>query len=295
MSLHHLRVFLAVYLELSFTKAAQKLFISQPAVSRCIREIEESHGNVLFERSSRVLTPTPFGEDFYHYASQIISLYDEMSLSLAPSIWHERSFRIGVATVIGELVMPKLIPLYTKQHPEITISLRVTSSEQIGLLLISNALDFGISEGIADTPLVTNTIIHQEPLAAICNINHPLAQKKSPVTARDLCQYPLLLGRITRPSVEAYFNQHQLPINILWESTSVISLINGVSANMGISFLSRSHVISANDPNVVILDVPDLIVTHPVYIHHKKTKKLSPAMLDFIHQYLTYFTGLTRD
>ncbi|MBQ8813010.1 MAG: LysR family transcriptional regulator [Lachnospiraceae bacterium] len=294
MSLQHLRVFIAVYLELSITKAAQKLFISQPAVSRYIREIEETYGNKLFERSSRTLTVTPFGEDFYHYASQIISLYDEMNQSLSPANWHEHSFRIGVATVIGEQIMPLLVTEYTKLHPDFSISVTVGSYEQLANRLMDNSLDFAITEGIIDTPLVTNTIVHQEPLVAICNANTPLA-KMEIVTAEDLAQYPLLLGKITRPSVEAYFEQHHLPIRAQWESASVPSLVNAVSANIGISFLSRGHVLSIANPNVAILNVPDLIVTHPVYVHHKKNRKLSPSMQDFIHYYLSYFTGLSRN
>lgn len=291
MSLHHLRIFLAVYTELSITKAANKLYISQPAISKYIREIETFYGHRLFERSARTLTATPFGEDLYHYAAQVISLYDEMNQNMGTSAWREKSLRIGVATVIGELTMPSLVKQYSLEHPEISISVFVGNTEQMAALLINNSLDFVISEDLMDTPLIENTVIHQERLVAICNTSNPLAQKEL-VTAKDLAEHPLLLGRVTGPLIEAYFASHLIAVTPLWQSTSVFALINAVKEGIGISFQCLHHVLSLNVPQITILNVPDLMITHNTCVHHKKTKKLSPAMQTFIHSFCSYITQL---
>lgn len=289
MSIHHLQVFLTVYTELSITKAAKKLFISQPAVSKYIREIEEYYGNKLFERSSRTLIATSFGQDLYHYAAQIVSLYNEMNLSLSPSNWHEKTLRIGTVTAIGELNMPQLIEQYTKHHPELNISVAVGDTSILSGQLMDNSLDFIISENYIDSPLIANTVIHQEHLVAICSMDNPLA-KKAVVTAEDLAQYPLLMGKITRPIVEAYFEQHQINVSCKWESVSVLSLVNAVSNRIGVSFQSRVHVLAINNPNIAILNVPDFTATHNIYIQHQKKQKLSPLMQDFIRNYHAYIT-----
>lgn len=295
MSIHHLRIFLAVYVELSITRAANKLYISQPAVSKYIREIEAFYGHRLFERSSRSLMVTPFGEELYQYAIQVISLYDEMNQTMSSPVWREKSLRIGVATVIGELTMPALVKQFSQQYPEITISVFVGTTEQMADLLIDNSLDFVISEDVMDTPLIENTVIHQERLVAICNASNPLTQK-SVVTAQDLAEYPLLFGRVTRPLIEAYFASHLIVTTPLWQSTSVSALINAVKEGLGISFQCHHHVLSLNIPQVTILNVPDLVITHNTYAHYKKTKKLSPPMQAFIHSFCSYVSLLhTRE
>lgn len=289
MSIHHLMIFLAVYEEHSITKAAKKLYISQPAVSKYIREIEQHYGKQLFERASRCLVPTSFGQDLYRYASQILSLYDEMNHALADSNWQNKSMSIGTATAIGELNMPSLIARYSQLHPDISISVTVSDTTSLTAKLLDNSIDFIISENFIDSPMITNIIIHQEKLVAICNIQEPLAQMTA-VTAEELAQYPLLLGKVTRPIVEAYFQQHRLNINCKWESTTVLSLVNAVSRRLGISFQSRGHVLAINDPNIAILNVPDFNSYHNIYIQYRKNKKPSPAMQDFIKAYQVSIT-----
>lgn len=291
MSIHHLRIFLAVYIELSITKAANKLYISQPAVSKYIREIEAFYGQKLFERSSRSLTVTPFGKELYQYAAQVISLYDEMNQTMGSPVWREKTMHIGVATVIGELTMPTLIKEYSRQYPDITISVFVGTTEQMADLLIDNSLDFVISEDLMDTPLIENTVIHQERLVAICNTTNPLTQK-SVVTAQDLAEYPLLFGRVTRPLIEAYFSSHLITVTPLWQSASVSALINAVKEGLGVSFQCRHHVLSLNTPQITILNVPDLIITHNTYTHYKRTKRLSVPMQAFIQNFCTHISLL---
>lgn len=287
MTIHHLQVFLAVYAELSITKAAKKLFISQPAVSKYIHEIELYYGNKLFVRSTRSLTATSFGQDLYHYASQIILLYNEMNISLSPTNWHEKTLRVGAATSIGELYMPQLIRHYTELHPDITISVTVGDTSLLTNKLMDNSLDFFISEKYLDSPLITHMVIHQGRLVAICNHNNPLARQEV-VTAADMVAYPLLLGKVTLPIIESYFDQHLVHATCKWESSSVPALINAVKNDIGISFQSHCHVLAINDPDIAILNVPDLTITRNIYLQYQKKQLLSPLVQDFIECFRRY-------
>jgi len=281
---------LAVYHEQSITKAAKRLFISQPAISKYIHELEIAYGQKLFDRDSRRLAVTSFGEDLYRYASQVISLYDEMNTILAPSNWREKSLRLGVTTAIGELIIPQLLKQHYGQEEEIAVSVQVSNSDQMVGKLIDNSMDFAITEDLIDSPYITNTPIHQERIVAVCNIHNPLAEK-TVVSPEDFIGQPILLGEVSRPSIKAWFDGHAIPITPLWRSSSVYALNNAVATGIGVSFLSRAHVICINDPRVVILNVPELTIVHNTYEHHKKDKKLSFAMQEFIRRYLDYINS----
>lgn len=190
MTLRHLQIFVAVYQESSITKAAEKMYISQPAVSKYIREIEEKYGCKLFERFSNRLVITPFGEDFYSYAARIVSMYDEMNFAMES---------------------------FTEQHPNVQVSLFSGSTKNNEARLMDNSLDFTIMEWLPESPSIAHIQLEKDQVVAVCSSEHPLARRES-VTAEELAAYPLLLcepGSQNRQAIKHYFASRGLKVSTL--------------------------------------------------------------------------------
>lgn len=130
MTLRHLRIFVAVCEEGSVTLAAEKLYLSQPAVSLAIHELEEHYGVRLFDRISRKLYLTSAGNRFLEYAVHISSLFDEMERDIQN--WDTLgALRIGSSITIGAALIPKAVALYSQQYPDVEIKMVIDNSQVI--------------------------------------------------------------------------------------------------------------------------------------------------------------------
>ncbi len=296
MTLRHLQIFVAVYQENSITKAAEKLYIAQPAVSKYIREIEETYGCRLFERFSRKLVVTPFGEDFYSYAVRITSLYEEMNFAMESFPGRGQRLRIGSGTAIGHLYLPKVVKSFADRHPHVEISLISGNIEMIEAHLMDNTLDFAIMEWMHDSPRITHTHLEREQIVVVCNASHPLAAK-SVVTAEDLAGVPLLLrepGCQLRRITDEYFSMRHLEVTPFWESNSTSVLINAVCENLGVSFLTSRQLTIRQDPRLAILNVPDLVAERDVNVYYHRDKRIFPLMLEFLRHYRAFTESLDQ-
>ena len=283
MTLRHLRIFVAVCQEGSVTKAAEKLYIAQPSVSFAIKELEEHYSNPLFERLSRKIYITPFGETIYNYAQRVLSLYDEMD-NRFESFHTQKTIRIGCGTAIGSFYMPPIVKEFSNIHPDSQIYITVNNASVIESLVADNTLDFAMMEGTNHPHHLSQTLLQVNKIVAICNKNHPLA-KKNEVTALDLSKEPLLLrekNSPTRQSTDSFFYNHNLAITPFWESMDAAALINAVKENLGISFIPANHIMAFNNDDVVILNVKDFHADRFVNLLHHKDKILTPFMQQFI-------------
>ena len=116
MTIRHLKTFVAVCQTNSVTKAAEKLYISQPAVSLAIKELEEHYGQKIFERFSRKLCITPFGQELYQSALRIVTLFDEMEYAAGQEKLGN-VLRVGVGPMIGQVMLPERVCRFKEKHP----------------------------------------------------------------------------------------------------------------------------------------------------------------------------------
>lgn len=294
MTLRHLQIFVSVYQENSITKAAEKLYISQPAVSKYIREIEETYGCRLFERYSQRLVITPFGEDFYSYAARITSLYDEMNFAMESFTEEKNLLRIGSGTSVGRLFLPRVVKDFTAKHPHVQISLFSGSTQKNEAHLMDNTLDFTIMEWLPDSPSIAHIPLETDQIVAVCSSNHPLSKKES-VTAGDLATCPLLLrepGSQNRQAVNHYFSSRGFTVTPLWETSCSSVLTNATTEGMGISFLNKRQVNMLHDPRLTILNVPDLNITRDLNVYYHRDKRIFPLMLEFLRHYQAFIAEL---
>lgn len=143
-----LKVFLTVAQRMSFTKAAQELFISQPAVSRHIKEIENYYQQTLFERKGNQLKLTASGELLKEYAAKIMALNQEMDVRIKyQSEKHHGILKMGASTTASQYVLPIFLANFRKKFPNIFIDLKTSNTEKIENLVLANKLDIAIVEG----------------------------------------------------------------------------------------------------------------------------------------------------
>lgn len=283
MTLRHLRIFVTVCQEGSITKAAEKLYIAQPSVSFAIKELEEKYNALLFERLSRKLHITPFGESIYDYAQRILILYDEMDTHFE-SFQSKKTIRVGCGTTIGNFYMPQLVRDFTAIHRDTKIYVSINSAVAIERMVTENTVDFAMMEGTNRPHNLSQELLQVNQIVAICNKRHPLARKQE-VTAEDLVHEDLLLREQfspTRQAVDTFFFNHNMTVIPAWESMDAAPLLNAVNENLGISFIPLNHLMSFANENIVILNVKDFHADRFVNILCHKGKYLNPFMQEFI-------------
>ncbi len=288
-TLRHLVVFVTVCQEGTITAAANKLFLVQPSVSQAIKELETHLGHPLFERYARKLYLTPFGKDVLTYARNILALYDEIEL-LCSSKHYPDTIRLGTGTALGKLIFPKFIKQFGETNPTAKIFVHVDRTDLNALALTDNSLDFVIMESIPDTPNILKRPLHCSEIVAICHKDHPLAKKKV-VTAAELAKCNLLLRERSSPTfmaVETFFLNNNITLTPMWESISVMALINAVAENLGIAFLSLNHIQAVPDNRIVILHVEGFDAVRYINFYYHKDKKFTPLMEQFTEEFTKY-------
>lgn len=277
MTIKHMRILVEVCKKNSMTLAAHSLYMSQPAVSLAIREMEEYYGVKLFERISRKIYLTEAGERVYQYASHIVTLFEELETQIKN--WDNiGSIRVGASMTIGVHYMPDLIEKFHEKYPSIETKVTVNSSDVLESKILHNELDFAVIEGPVHSDNLILETIHEEALCLICGKEDPLAKKKT-VKINDLMRQHFLLREKnsgTRQIVESVFLIHGFNVDPYWESTSTLALIHAVSRGIGISIVPEQFVKSLEkEYPVKILNVEQLSFVRNFNVIYHKDKFLS--------------------
>jgi len=284
MTLRHIEIFAMVCREGSITRAAEKLYLSQPTVSVAIREMEEHYGNALFERISRKLYLTPFGHRIYDYSLGLLKIYSDMSGAKQDY----DIIRVCTGTAVGKLFLPGIVKSFMTAHPDVHVHVAVGDATRMYSLLMQNNADFVFAETVDEIYGLAHRSIQRYPIVALCHRDNPLA-KKAEVTAEDLAGQNLLLREPdaeTRRIVDRFFLSRSVDVSPAWESYSVQTLLNATRENIGVSFHSLDHAVAYRDENLVILNVPGLGGYRYVNMSYHRDKVFSPNMQAFIDYYL---------
>lgn len=284
MTLRHMKIFVTVCRENSITLAAKKLYISQPAVSNAIKELEDYYGTPLFDRISKKLYLTESGKTVYHYAMHISSLFEELENSLNSSKAIGQ-LKIGSSITIGTHFMPNYVREFSERFPNIQTYVTIDSSDVIEKLVLDNELDFALIEGIVHSENIISKDFIKDELVVICDLNNPLL-KKADVSIDDLSDQSFLMREKnsgTRELAESILSLHNISIKPLWESSSTEAIIQGVSKGIGISILPLQLVNDyINKRQIARLNVNDVTFCRQYHIIYHKNKFLTPVSLEFM-------------
>lgn len=279
-TLRQLRVFASAARHLNFGKAAEELFLSPPAVSMQIRELEQHVGLPLFERNGRRVVLTITGEYLVVYVRKILATLKDAEDAVA-KFRGLKGGRLNLGMVsTAKYFLPRLLARFRAEHPGIEVRLVVGNREQLVESMTRNEVDLAVM-GRPPQELATRA----EPFAAHPHVvvappGHPLTRMEM-VPARALGQYGLITrepGSGTRAALEQYLREHGIDLHIEMEMSSNETIKQAVMADMGVSFLSL-HTIGLELKNglIAVPEVEDMPVIRRWYVVNTLSKLLSPA------------------
>jgi len=188
-----LKVFHTVAKRLNFTKAADELCITQPAVSKHIQEIENYFQLKLFDRNGTKIRLTEAGKILLQYTNQLFTIYSNLEFELNTlNQRHTGKLRIGASTTIAQYVLPPVLAAFHKKFAEIKVTLVIHNTEQIEQALQNKDIDFGIIEGQSKNASFKYTEFIKDEIVLVTNINHPSAIKEM-IQLDELLETSLLL------------------------------------------------------------------------------------------------------
>lgn len=243
-----LKIFHTVARLLNFTKAAEELHMTQPAVTFQIRQLEEQFNTRLFDRTHNKVTLTDVGEKVFAYAERILQLYEDMTLSITEMTGDvSGGVSLGASTTIAEYMLPLLIGEFKSKFPDVMISLKESNTEDIVNMVENNIIDMGIVEGAVSNKNLIVEECRRDQLVLIVSNSHPLANAES-VTVNDIVQYPFISreqGSGTQDVITKYVELHGTneQLNICFELSSPEAIKGAVEANMGVSIVSQATIV----------------------------------------------------
>lgn len=237
-----LRIFHEVVKELNMTKVAEKLYISQPAVSQAIHELENELDVRLFDRIGKKLYITYEGELFHKYVRRILNIYDEVDRVIKESKNIEKGkLNIGASTTIGIYILPELIGDFKRKYKGIEVSLIIENTQNIINLLLENKIDFAFVEG----PVYSDEIIVEDfcedELVFIASKNHPWSKLQT-IEPEDILKEKVImreLGSGTREIVSKFLGDKNLEYNMVLELGNTEAIKKAVEADLGVSCISK--------------------------------------------------------
>lgn len=239
----YLQVFVKVVEKENFSKAAEELHMTQPAVSQYIRGLEESVGTRLLERSNKYVRLNKAGEIVYHHAKEILALYTKMQ-SLVDDLTNNASgpLAIGASYTFGEYILPHIIARLQKGYPLISPSIKIHNTKEIIELVDTHQLDIGIIEGHFKNSNLHSEVVSEDQMVIVASPGHRFLKNKAGLSLGELEEEAWILreeGSGTREAAENLFRMHEFTPKKVMEFGSTQLIKESVEAGLGISLLSN--------------------------------------------------------
>ena len=240
---HYLRVFVTVVERENFSRAAEELHMTQPAVSQYIRMLEREIGTKLLERSNKYVRLNKAGEIVYHHAKEILGLYEKMQ-SLVDDLTNNAkgALSIGASYTFGEYVLPHIIAKMNEKYPLIEPTIRIGNTKEIEECVKSHQLDVGIVEGMITSDHLLTEPFAEDVMHIVVASNHRFAGNTEEIEVSELYGETWIVrehGSGTRSATDDMFRLLELKPKKMMEFGSTQLIKESVEAGLGISLLSR--------------------------------------------------------
>lgn len=243
-----LHVFHTVAQLSSFTKAANRLHMTQPAVTFQVKQLEEQFNTRLFDRNHNRIALTEAGHIVYEFADKILNLYEEMENSVGELTGEMRGvLLVGASTTIGEYLLPRVLGAFRAAYPAMKVRMNVANTRDIVQQVENNTIDIGIVEGAVHNSNLAIRECQPDELVVIFPRGHELAEKER-VKPGELLDYQFVLreeGSGTREVLADFIREGGADPNkldIVMELGSGESVKGAVESGLGISVVSRATV-----------------------------------------------------
>ncbi len=283
-TLRQLQVFEAVARHLSYTRAAEELYLSQPAVSIQVRQLEESIELPLFEQIGKKIYLTEAGEELQRYSRRIAEqLAEAESVMEELKGLHRGHLKITVATTANYFV-PSLLAAFNKQYRDVKVALDVTNRSGLLKQLELNETDIVIMGRPPNDRDLDFEPFRDNPLVIVAPTNHPLARRKR-VPLSELAGHTFLVrehGSGTRIAMERFFSERGIRVKTGMELGSNEAVKQSVQAHLGLGLLSQDTLaMELKLRQLKILDVEGFPIMRHWYIVHRRGKRLSSVAQAF--------------
>jgi DNA-binding transcriptional LysR family regulator len=289
-----LQVFHTVARLLSFTKAAESLHMTQPAVTFQVRQLEEYFNTRLFDRTHNRISLTEAGQRVYEFADRIFELYAQMEDAVRDMTGEIRGVLIiGASTTIAEYMLPSLLGDFKKKYPDVNVHLRVSNSDGIVSMVENNDIDLGVVE----SPVMNKNLVVEEcrkdRLVAIVAPQHPLAAKQQ-IKIPELLEYAYIAreeGSGTREVIQDYLSEQGMnpgDVHVSMELGSPEAIKGAVEAGMGVAIVSEVTIHKELQLGTLVALELDPQIERPFSFVHQKQKFRQRAMdelLEFARAY----------
>ncbi|NNG65956.1 selenium metabolism-associated LysR family transcriptional regulator [Caldanaerobacter subterraneus] len=286
MNLRQLKIFLTVCQEGSMSKAAKKLYMTQPSISQTIGELEQELNIKLFERINKHLYLTYPGEILREYSKRIISLLEEAENTLLDiSNLKTGKLRVGASTTIGTYLIPKILSEFRKKYENTSIFFNIDNTEVIEKQILENSIDIGIVEGpIHSQDIIIEPFIEDE-LYLVCSKGHRWALKKV-IEPWEIEEEELIIrekGSGTREVFETIMSANNLKYHIKHVLNNTEAIKKAVELNMGVSVLSKLAVSEELKKGTLVkIEIEGIKFKRMFNIIYHKDKYFSPAFKAFM-------------
>jgi DNA-binding transcriptional LysR family regulator len=288
-TLRQLKVFEAVARHLNYTRAAEELFLSQPAVSMQIKQLEDNLGQPLFEKLGKKVYLTDAGKEVYRYSLGITSQLSELQTVMEEMKGlHLGRLTLAVASTANYFV-PTLLGVFNERHKGVTVDIDVTNRENLLRALAANTTDFAIMGHPPDGLELAYYPFMENPLVVLAAPDHPLAGQRH-IPLEKLAEETFIMrerGSGTRAARERFFAKHgNITFRKTMEMNSNEAIKQAVQAGLGLGVLSiHTLEVELMLKRLVVLDVDGFPIMRHWYIVHRKGKRFSAiaqAFKDFV-------------
>ncbi len=289
-----LQVFHTVAKVMSFTKAAETLHMTQPAVTFQVKQLEDFFNTRLFDRTHNKITLTNAGKVVYDYSDQILELYEKMNSDVREMTGEVTgTLVIGASTTIAEYMLPSLLGAFKKQYDDVNIRLQVGNTDAIVSMVENNMIDLGLVEAPVHNKNLEVDVCRIDEMQLICPKTHPLA-KRNKVTVEDFRKYGYITreeGFGSRTVIDSYIREQGLTysdLKVVMELGSPEAIKMAVESDVGIAIVSRSTLAKELKLDTLVavpLDPPILRPFSHVRQKHKFRHRAVGELLEFAVDY----------
>jgi len=285
MDINQLEVLIAVAQEKSFSRAAERLHRTQPAISQAIRRLETEIGEPLFDRSSKDGTMTAAGRLLFGHAQQMLNL----RLSAHAAIKELKGLHRGKLSLSANeytvMYLLPLLPVFRARHPHIKIEVKRSLASRISSEILARETEIGIVSFKPSDPAIAALPVLTDELALIVPPNHPLAARKI-VSVRELGAESFIAHNVPSPYRERVvrtFEKYRTPLNISLEMPTLEAIKRFVEGGMGVALVPRlTAQAEIARGQIAALTVREMKLERKLYLVHRKSATLSHAARAFL-------------
>jgi len=275
-TLQQLRILKAIATEKNFTKAAERLYLSQPSLSKHIKILEKNLDTLLINRETKKISLTENGEVFLQYSERILALCEESCRALIDLKNGERgNLTVGASQTIGIYILPRVLALFAQNYPQINLKVQVNSTRVIAKNVMNREIDIAVVGGEIPNDLKNHLRVKnfvEDEYSLIISKSHPFATKKK-ITKEDLYHLNFITlnsNSTIRKFIDNILSQNKIEtkqLKIILQLNSIEGIKTAVSLGLGAAFVSSSAIEKEIELKTIeILKIENIRITRTLFI-----------------------------